>query len=108
MGRAQEIMVVLEDFISRKMIEPVPVYVDGMISEATAIHTTHPDFLNAELREKIFHQGKNPFTSDVFTQVEGYQARDDIITGGPCIIMATSGMLQGGPSVQYLKANCRR
>jgi len=102
-GRAQEVMVVLEDFISRKMIDPVPIYVDGMISEATAIHTTHPDFLNSELREKIFHQGKNPFTSDIFTQVDGYQARDDIIAGGPCVIMATSGMLQGGPSVQYLK-----
>ena len=102
-GRAQEIMVVLEDFISRKMIDPVPVYIDGMISEATAVHTTHPDFLNSELREKIFHQGKNPFTSEIFTQVDGYQARDDIIAGGPCIIMATSGMLQGGPSVQYLK-----
>lgn len=102
-GRAQEIMVVLEDFMSRKMVDPVPVYVDGMISEATAIHTTHPDYLNSELREKIFHQGKNPFTSEIFTQVDGYQARDDIIAGGPCIIMATSGMLQGGPSVQYLK-----
>ncbi len=102
-GRAQEIMVVLEDFMSRKMIEQVPIYVDGMISEATAIHTTHPDYLNSELREKIFHQGKNPFVSDIFTQVDGYQARDDIIAGGPCIIMATSGMLQGGPSVQYLK-----
>ena len=102
-GRAQEVMVVLEDFISRKMIDPVPIFVDGMISEATAIHTTHPDFLNSELREKIFHQGKNPFTSDIFTQVDGYQARDDIIAGGPCVIMATSGMLQGGPSVQYLK-----
>ncbi|MHA1584187.1 MAG: beta-CASP ribonuclease aCPSF1 [Promethearchaeota archaeon] len=102
-GRAQEIMVVLEDFMSRKMLEEVPIYVDGMISEATAIHTTHPDFLNSELRERIFHQGKNPFTSEIFTQVDGYQARDDIIAGGPCIIMATSGMLQGGPSVQYLK-----
>ncbi|MCF2142022.1 MAG: beta-CASP ribonuclease aCPSF1 [Candidatus Lokiarchaeota archaeon] len=102
-GRAQEIMVVLEDFMSRKMVDQVPIYVDGMISEATAIHTTHPDYLNSELREKIFHQGKNPFTSEIFTQVDGYQARDDIIAGGPCIIMATSGMLQGGPSVQYLK-----
>ncbi|RLI64323.1 MAG: beta-CASP ribonuclease aCPSF1 [Promethearchaeia archaeon] len=102
-GRAQEILVVLEDFMSRKMIDQVPVYVDGMISEATAIHTTHPDYLNAELREKIFHQGNNPFTSEIFTQVDGYQARDDIIAGGPCIILATSGMLQGGPSVQYLK-----
>ena len=103
-GCAQEIMVGLEDFISRKMVEPVPVYIDGMIWEATAIHTTHPDYLNAELREKIFHQGKNPFTSEIFTQVDSYEARQDIITGGPCIIMATSGMLQGGPSLQYLKS----
>ncbi|MHA1746658.1 MAG: beta-CASP ribonuclease aCPSF1 [Promethearchaeota archaeon] len=101
-GRAQEIQIVLEDFMSRKMIDQVPIYMDGMISEATAIHTTHPDFLNQELREKIFHQGKNPFTSEIFTIVDGYQERDSIIAGGPAVIMATSGMLQGGPSVQYL------
>ncbi len=103
-GRAQEIMIVLEELGSQEIIPKVPVFVDGMISEATAIHTAHPEFLSVELREKIFHQGKNPFLSEIFQTVTGGDDdRRDIVEGDPCIIMATSGMLQGGPSVQYLK-----
>ena len=49
------------------------------------------------------HQGKNPFLSEFFTTVTSQEERMDIIKGGPCIIMATSGMLIGGPSVQYLR-----
>ncbi|MBN2157638.1 MAG: beta-CASP ribonuclease aCPSF1 [Candidatus Lokiarchaeota archaeon] len=103
-GRAQEIMIVLEELVNNEIIPKVPVFVDGMISEATAIHTAHPEFLSVELREKIFHQGKNPFLSEIFQTVNGIDdARRDIVEGDPCIIMATSGMLSGGPSVQYLK-----
>ncbi|MHA1342996.1 MAG: beta-CASP ribonuclease aCPSF1 [Promethearchaeota archaeon] len=102
-GRAQELIIVLEELISKGIIDKVPVFIDGLISEATAIHTANPDFLSSDLREKILHQGKNPFLSDFFTTVNSHEERDDIINGGPCIIMATSGMLIGGPSVQYLK-----
>ncbi|HMF32526.1 MAG TPA: beta-CASP ribonuclease aCPSF1 [Candidatus Lokiarchaeia archaeon] len=102
-GRAQEIIIILEEMIAKKRIEAIPVYIDGLISEATAIHTTHPEYLNKELRDRIFHQGNNPFLSPYFTQVDSSGARQDIIEGEPCIIMATSGMLQGGPSVQYLR-----
>ena len=102
-GRAQELIIVLEEFISKGIIDKVPVFLDGLISEATAIHTANPDFLSSDLREKILHQGKNPFLSDFFTTVSSHEERLDIITGGPAIILATSGMLIGGPSVQYLR-----
>ena len=102
-GRAQELIVVLEEFISKGIIDHVPIFLDGLISEATAIHTANPDFLSSDLREKILHQGKNPFLSDFFTTVSSQEERNDIIMGGPCIILATSGMLIGGPSVQYLR-----
>ncbi|MHA1914043.1 MAG: beta-CASP ribonuclease aCPSF1 [Promethearchaeota archaeon] len=102
-GRAQELLIVLEEYISKGFIDKVPIFIDGLISEATAIHTANPDFLSSDLREKILHQGKNPFLSDYFEVVSGQEERLDIIQGGPCIIMATSGMLIGGPSVQYLK-----
>ncbi len=102
-GRAQELIIVLEEFISKGLIDKVPVFLDGLIAEATAIHTANPDFLSSDLREKILHQGKNPFLSDLFTTVNTHQERLDILGGGPCVIMATSGMLIGGPSVQYLK-----
>ncbi len=101
-GRAQEIMIVLEELLGKR-IPDIPVFIDGMISEATAIHTTHPEYLSEELREKIFHQGHNPFLCESFHQVDSQNAREDIVEGDPCIIMATSGMLQGGPSVQYLE-----
>ena len=103
-GRAQELIVVLEEFISKGLIDQVPVFLDGLISEATAIHTANPDYLSSDLREKILHQGKNPFLSDFFTTISTQDERTDVITGGPCIILATSGMLIGGPSVQYLRS----
>ena len=102
-GRAQELLIVLEEYISKGFIDKVPIFIDGLISEATAIHTANPDFLSSDLREKILHQGKNPFLSDYFETVSAQEERLDIIKGGPCIILATSGMLIGGPSVQYLK-----
>ena len=102
-GRAQELIIVLEEFISKGIIDHVPIFLDGLISEATAIHTANPDFLSSDLREKILHQGKNPFLSDFFTTVSSQEERNDVILGGPCIILATSGMLIGGPSVQYLR-----
>lgn len=102
-GRAQELIIVIEEYISKGMIERVPIFLDGLISEATAIHTANPDFLSSDLREKILHQGKNPFLSDFFTTINTHEERLAVLTGGPCIILATSGMLIGGPSVQYLR-----
>ena len=63
-------MVVLEEAIRKKVIDEVPVYLDGMIYEATAIHTTYPEYLNNDLRELIFHKGINPFLAQCFVQVE--------------------------------------
>lgn len=103
-GRAQELIIVLEEYVSKGLIDKVPIFLDGLISEATAIHTANPDFLSSDLKEKILHQGKNPFLSDYFSTVSSQDERLDIVQGGPCIILATSGMLIGGPSVQYLRA----
>jgi hypothetical protein len=102
-GRAQELMIVLEELVRRKIIDEVPIYTDGMTTEATAIHTTHPELLAQDLRERIFHQGRNPFLAEYFVKVQSNEARTDIVSGEPCIIIAASGMLTGGPSVEYFR-----
>lgn len=102
-GRAQELIITLEEFMERRVLSQVPVYIDGMISEATAIHTTHPEYLSHEIRDMIFHQGHNPFLSEAFKIVDGSNIRPEIVKGEPCIILATSGMLNGGPSVEYFR-----
>ncbi|MGQ9565937.1 MAG: beta-CASP ribonuclease aCPSF1 [Candidatus Bathyarchaeales archaeon] len=102
-GRAQEILLILDGYMRRGMIKEAPIFIEGMISEATAIHTTYPEYLAREVRNSILHEGVNPFQSDYFTNVEHPSARDEIIQGEPCIIMATSGMLEGGPVIEYFK-----
>lgn len=104
-GRSQEVMIVLEEAIRKGVINDVPVYLDGMIYEATAIHTTHPEYLNNELRNQIFHKGMNPFLSKCFVQVDSKEKRQKIIDDRePCIVLATSGMMNGGPIMEYLRA----
>jgi KH/beta-lactamase-domain protein len=103
-GRAQEIMLVLDGYMKRGLMKEAPVFIEGMISEATAIHTAFPEYLGREVRQSILHDGINPFQSDYFTIVEHPNVRQEIIEGEPCIIMATSGMLEGGPVIEYFKS----
>jgi hypothetical protein len=102
LGRAQETMLVLEDAMRHKKIPEVPIYIDGMIWDINAIHTAYPDFLSSKVKSKIF-QDDNPFTSDIFKRIGSPLERKEVIEGGPCIVLATSGMLVGGASVEYFK-----
>ena len=102
-GRAQEIMLVLIDAIESGRLPRIPIYLEGMIDEVTAIHTAYPELLSEGLRERIY-RGENPFVADCIHIVEDRDARREIVDDpSPSIIMATSGMLTGGPAVDYLK-----
>ncbi|MHB9286921.1 beta-CASP ribonuclease aCPSF1 [Halobacteriales archaeon Cl-PHB] len=103
-GRSQELMLVLEDAMRRGEIPDLPVYLDGMIREATAIHTAYPDYLRASLRERILYEDDNPFMADQFQQVDGGdEMRQDIADDDPAIVLTTSGMLEGGPVMSWLR-----
>lgn len=102
-GRAQEIMLIIDDYMRRGLLKEAPVFVEGMISEATAIHTAYPEYLAKNVRNSILYDGINPFQSDYFTIVEHPSAREEIVDGDQCIILATSGMLEGGPVIDYFK-----
>jgi len=102
-GRAQEIMLIIDGYMRQGAIKEAPVFIEGMISEATAIHTAYPEYLAKEVRNSILHEGLNPFQSDYFTMVEHPSARQEIIEGEPSIVIATSGMLEGGPVIEYFK-----
>jgi KH/beta-lactamase-domain protein len=103
-GRSQEVMVVLEEAIRERKLKEVPIYIDGMIYEATAIHTAYPEYLNSELRDMILYNGINPFISDSFVRVDSAEKRDSVINDpSPCVILSPSGMLNGGPVMEYFK-----
>ena len=104
-GRSQEVMIAIDQLFKSGIVKPVTVWVDGMISEATAIHSSHPNFLNRDLRRQMLKGGMdNPFNSSWFKQVDSREQRDAILLDpNPCIVLATSGMMTGGPIVEYFK-----
>ena len=103
-GKAQEVMIMVEEMVRTGIIDEIPVYIDGMVWDITAIHTAYPEFLSSSVRKLIFHKDQNPFLSKTFKRVGSVKERKEVIEDkGPCVIIATSGMLVGGPSVEYLK-----
>jgi len=102
-GRSQEIMLVLEEAMRNGDIPEMPVHLDGMIWEATAIHTTYPEYLRDDLRDRIFHDDENPFLAEQFNHIDGGEdERQEVADGGPCIVLSTSGMVEGGPIMSWL------
>jgi len=97
--RSQDVMVIL----SRAGFEH-PIYIDGMVWDATAIHTAYPEYFNRDLQKLILQQGENPFTNKIFKRIGSEEERRKVLEAKePCVIIATSGMLVGGPSVWWLK-----
>lgn len=104
-GRAQEIMMVIDHYMKSGQMVEAPVFTEGMISEASAIHESYPEYLAHELKQKILETDDNPFDSEYFTNVEHADDREESMReGSPCIILATSGMLEGGPVLEYFKS----
>ncbi|MDA4128025.1 MAG: beta-CASP ribonuclease aCPSF1 [Thaumarchaeota archaeon] len=102
-GRAQEILLVIDQYMKSKLLTEAPVFIEGMISEATAIHVAFAEYLSRDLRAKILEEGVNPFLSEYFNPIEHASSRDEALREGPAVIMATSGMLEGGPVLGYFE-----
>jgi len=103
-GRAQEIMLIIEKAVRKGDIKDIPIYVQGMVWDVTAIHTAYPDFFNASVKKAIFHKDQNPFLNKIFHHIGSQKEMQQVLEGGPCVILATSGMMTGGASVEYFKA----
>lgn len=103
-GRAQELMLILYDLMKTGELEKIPVYIDGMVWDINAITTAYPEFLNKNIRSQMMRGDENPFMDEVFKRVGSRKERTELMEdGGPCIILATSGMLVGGASQEYFQ-----
>src|SRR3989344_559655 len=104
-GRAQEALLIIEEAIRTGAVKSkLPVYVQGMVWDVTAIHTAYPDYLGRNVRQAIFREDTNPFISDIFKRIASRKEQDEVINGeGPCVIVATSCMLTACASLEYFR-----
>ncbi len=99
-GRAQEVMLSLEAYIRSGVLTQVPIYIDGMIKKVNEVYRLYWSYLRPTIRRQIRYTRQSPLESDIFFEV--YQ-RKGVNLDEPCIIISTSGMLEGGPVIGYLK-----
>jgi KH/beta-lactamase-domain protein len=97
-GRGQDVITILSD----SNID-APIYLDGMLWDATAIHTAYPEFLCKKVQTQILHKGNNPFIDPRLKGIGSQKERRELLDSThPAVVVATSGMLSGGPVMEYL------
>jgi predicted metal-dependent RNase len=96
--RAQDVMAILV----RSGFQH-PVFIDGMIWDATGIFTAYPEYLSRNIQKMIFN-GEDPFLSKIFKRIASPSEREKSWGEKPSVIISTSGMLVGGPVLEHLKA----
>ena len=103
-GKAQEILFILDDYIRSGVLPTVPIYIDGMIIKAMRIYRHNVIYCKDEIQKRILMSEDDPFKSKNFNFVDGKEDRTKIIKSeGAAIIVTTSGMLKGGPVIRYIE-----
>lgn len=100
LGRAQEALLLLLAAQRRGHIPRFPVYADGMVKTVCQVYTRFPEFLAPALRRQVETSG-TPFFYPGGAEAVTRKDRERIAKGQPCAIIASSGMLTGGPSRFY-------
>lgn len=101
LGRAQEILLILKKAMNNKKLKSTKIYVDGMIKDINRVYKLNPLYLKSNLGRKII-KGMEPFYDDNISFIENNVEREKVISNKEsAVIVASSGMLSGGPSQYY-------
>ena len=99
-GRSQEVILILARAMRRKQIPEFPVFVDGMVRSVNAVYSAFGDDLAPQVRRRA-ERDEDIFYSDTVGAVSSPADRHQVLSGPPCCIVASSGMLIGGASSFY-------
>ncbi|HEY7125329.1 MAG TPA: MBL fold metallo-hydrolase [Ktedonobacterales bacterium] len=100
LGRAQEILLVLQAAQQKGEIPPFPIWVDGLVRRVCATYRLIPEALTPTLQRQI-RRGYDPFIGPSVRMVQDEREREQILAGSPACIVSSSGMLTGGPSAWF-------
>ena len=99
-GRAQEVLLIIKQALRHKKIPECPIFVDGMVRSVCGVYSHHARYVSRSLLRDSQRSG-HPFFTGSITAVGNAQERKDVLSAGACVIVASSGMLSGGPSAFY-------
>jgi metallo-beta-lactamase family protein len=104
-GRAQEMVATLHGLIGQGRVTALPIFVDSPLAGLTTkVFRDHPECFDAETRKSFEEQGGAPFGFERLRYVNsGAESRALTQRRDPCIIIAASGMCEGGRILHHLR-----
>jgi Cft2 family RNA processing exonuclease len=100
LGRAQEVLLILNEYQRRGELLPVPIWADGMVRTICQAYSSFGEALPLALQEQ-----NSQFFNERIRPIANSEQRNALIWNpGAAIIVSSSGMLAGGPSLSYARA----
>lgn len=105
-GRTQQLVLLLHQLMDAKRVPSIPMFVDSPLAvNATEIFRKHPECWDEEA-SRYLSDGHDPFgfrRLKYVRDVNESKALNDL--HGPCVIVAASGMCEGGRILHHLRNN---
>ena len=103
-GRTQDIVMWMKDMVKKGQVPPIPMYIDSPLAlRATEIFRRHPECYDEETLRILTTEG-DPFVAKYIRYVSSVQESQKLNSmRGPCIIIAASGMCEGGRILHHLR-----
>ncbi|KAJ2715263.1 endoribonuclease ysh1, partial [Coemansia sp. Cherry 401B] len=103
LGRTQELLLILEEHWSRNAneMDKVPIlFISALGKAGTRLYRNYVMDMSQRIRRQLNRTGRNPFD---FRYIKTRTGLGDVPDSGPCVVLATPGMLQSGVSRQLLE-----
>nr|VZI32613.1 unnamed protein product [Spirometra erinaceieuropaei] len=93
LGRAQELMLILDEYwAAHPELHDIPIYYASQLArKCMAVYQTYINAMNDRIRNQLANN--NPFCFRYISNLKSIEHFDD---SGPCVVMASPGMLQSG------------
>lgn len=106
-GRTQDILYILNRAVRQGLMEPINVYLDSPLAEeATRIYLSHPELFDEEALSELRNPKKTAIKLHFMKTVEDSKKLNSIRSNA--VIIAGSGMCQGGRIAYHLYHNIER
>lgn len=103
LGRTQELLLILDEhWQAHPDLHDIPIYfASKLAAKALRIYQTYINMMNDRIRKQITIS--NPFH---FQHISNLKSLADFDDSGPCVVMASPGMLQSGVSRELFERWC--
>lgn len=103
-GRTQELVMRIKELVADGRMEPIPIYIDSpLAARATDVFRRHPECYDEETY-RTFSADGDPFASRYIRFISTVEDSKRLnAMRGPCVIISSSGMCEGGRILHHLK-----